>query len=40
MITGVTLPDYNVVVEDSFKIGLTLQSSFVGAANVTLLDNG
>lgn len=40
LITGVTLPDYNVVVEDSFKIGLTLQSSFVGAANVTLLDNG
>lgn len=40
LLLGVTLPDYNVVVNDTFKISLSLQSSFAGSASVTLLDNG
>lgn len=37
---GVSAPDYNIVVGDEFKLGLTLQSSYAGNAEVTLFDNG
>lgn len=40
LLLGVELPDYNIVANDAFKIGLSLQSSFTGPATITLIDNG
>ncbi len=37
---GVELPDYNIVVGDTVKIGVTVQSSYSGKAEITLSDNG
>ena len=37
---GMTTPDYNVNVGDKFKVGVTVQSSFVGNVELELYDNG
>ena len=37
---GVTTPDYNVNVGDNFLLQLSVQSSYVGKAELTLYDNG
>jgi len=39
-IIAVETPDYNIVVDDPVKIGVTLQSSYAGMVSVTLHDNG
>lgn len=39
-LVDVTLPDYNVKLDEPFTLGLTVQSSFEGSATVTLYDNG
>lgn len=36
----IVLPDYNIVVGDTFEVGVTVQSSYVGKAEVTVYDNG
>lgn len=38
-IVGVTYPDYNIVVGDTFKIGVTIQSTSYSSSVVTLYDN-
>ena len=35
-IVGVTLPDYNVIVGETFKVSLDVQSSFVGTATISI----
>ena len=37
---GMTTPDYNVNVGDKFKVGVTVQSSYVGNVELALFDNG
>ena len=37
-IVNVTTPDYNVTVGETFKLGVDVQSSFVGSATITLTD--
>lgn len=36
----IVLPDYNILLGDTFEIGVTVRSSFVGSAEITLFDNG
>lgn len=40
LVSGVTYPDYNLVAGEEFKLDVSLQSSIVGRATITLYDNG
>ncbi|MCH5165129.1 MAG: VWA domain-containing protein [Clostridiales bacterium] len=39
-IVGVDLPDYTIVVNDTFNVSINLSSSFAGTATVRMYDNG
>lgn len=39
-LVDIVLPDYNVTAETPFSVGVTVQSSYVGDAVITVYDNG
>lgn len=39
-IDGIELPNYNIMIEETVKIGISIQSTYAGSAFITLYDNG